>query len=299
MTHIQEFLHAKKTQLRPSSYESYKLWLTRYEQAGDLDTFKKIVLLRWPKCGRLAMSILQAYFKYLGERQLPRPTSTELRLPRIPIDHHEPITEAEHIALISQYVPNTFQGLRNRLLFSLLNDTGIRVGELCALQIHEIDFVLHCASITSEKSYEKRTVFWSPGTQALIEKYLPMRIELSDDTHLLINLTNKKRLTPRGIQLVMADGLKAAGITRTLSPHSYRNKWTVDRRDWPLAALQKALGHRNPYTTINIYSRLNEREYGTLATNHFYESQKGREKQTNIKNEQDQIFAADRRQRGD
>jgi len=53
-------------------------------------------------------------------------------------NHHRAITESEYNKVIAEVRTNTFLSLRDAVMIRLLWDTGVRVSELCDLNLTQI-----------------------------------------------------------------------------------------------------------------------------------------------------------------
>ena len=144
---------------------------------------------------------------------------------------------------------------RDYAILQVFLQTGIRVSELCALTREDIDFERRLLRITSGKGLQARTIeLEKKGIQA-IRSYLAVRPETLS-TALFLNYQGE-RLSPRGVQKMLGKYLKAAGITKKISPHSLRHTFATYKAERGVSpyVLREWLGHARLDTT-QIYVHL-------------------------------------------
>jgi site-specific recombinase XerD len=199
-----------------------------------------------------------------------------IRTPRISQKSHRAVTEAEYNKIISVIPSNEFLFLRDLVMIRILWDTGVRVSELCDLEITNIDENKNSAIISTKKNGKKRIIVWSKETHELLMKYMPIRLELHKihKTTALFIGTEKGtgwslRLTARSVQRRLAFYVNRAGINEKITPHSFRHGWAHKRRDQnaPLAFIQRGLGHLNPISTF-VYEQYCDNEFEQKAMNY-------------------------------
>lgn len=159
--------------------------------------------------------------------------------------------------------------LQKKVAINLLWDTGVRVSELCDLNVVQLDLDNCRANIKTKKVGDSRYIFWSPETNNLLSKYMTLRNSIDSSPYLFTGNaphSRGRRITTRSIQRWIAESCKKAKITRKISPHSFRHGWGHDKRDKgaPLAFIQKGLGHRNPISTF-VYMKYHDKDFEKTA----------------------------------
>jgi integrase/recombinase XerD len=164
----------------------------------------------------------------------------------------------------------------------MLWDTGVRVSELCDMDVSQIDEEKHSAIIQTKKTSKKRIIVWSEATHKLLLKYLTIRLELhkyNQATALFIGWKKDNgwtsRLTSRSVERRIKWYVDRAGIKEKITPHSFRHGWAHQRRDQnaPLAFIQRGLGHSNPASTF-VYEQYNDVEFERNANTYLKSSKK-------------------------
>lgn len=134
--------------------------------------------------------------------------------------------------------------LRNEIIIEMLYHTGLRVGELCALDrssIHDRQFVV------IGKSKEPRVCFITRQIEIKLNNYINLRADNSDA--LFVANQNGKRITPHNIQDIFRKISKRSGIIAT--PHTMRHSFATrlieDGVD--IRYVAAFLGHQSLQTT--------------------------------------------------
>jgi integrase/recombinase XerC len=133
--------------------------------------------------------------------------------------------------------------------------TGLRVSELCALTLHDIDLTNKTLYVRSGKGMSARSIeLEKKGIQAL-KSWLVIRPH-DAGVHLFLNRDNEP-LGERGVQKLLAKYCQLAGITKRISPHSLRHTFASYKAEAGVSPfqLQQWLGHSSLDTTT-IYVHL-------------------------------------------
>ena len=147
------------------------------------------------------------------------------------------------------------------LIVTFLLETGIRVSELCGLNIHDVDFSDKSARVVGGKGNKDRMVLYTDQTAEVLDCWIVLRekLDLVDDDALLVN-SKGKRITPRGIQKLMDRIAEDANISKKrLSPHVLRHNFATGllERGADIVSIQRLLGHANIQTT-RVYLEIND-----------------------------------------
>jgi len=147
------------------------------------------------------------------------------------------------------------------LIVTFLLETGIRVSELCGLNLHDVDFKDKSARVVGGKGNKDRMVLYTEQTAEVLDSWIALRERkhLVDDDALLVN-SKGKRITPRGIQKLMDRIAEDAGISKNrLSPHVLRHNFATGllERGADIVSIQRLLGHANIQTT-RVYLEIND-----------------------------------------
>jgi integrase len=150
-----------------------------------------------------------------------------------------------------------------------LGTSGLRVGELCNLQLNDLFYDENRIRVEFGKRGVARNTLFSPKCQELVKEYLAEREVLKSpgDCVFWKDVLGKKRLTPRFVYLGLLDIGKQAFVQRKLYPHLLRHFFTTRLiKKVPLKVVQRWLGHKSMETTGG-YIDLSERVEGDYFSN--------------------------------
>lgn len=136
--------------------------------------------------------------------------------------------------------------VRNRAILSLLYASGIRVSELCSLNIND----LHENRFTVVgKGRKPRLCFYDDRTAYLVDEYLALRKDSGEA--LFITASNGKRVTPGSIQDLFKILRKRCSISKKITPHTLRHSFATNllRNNANMRYIQVMLGHESLQTT--------------------------------------------------
>jgi integrase/recombinase XerC len=153
-------------------------------------------------------------------------------------------------------------GLRDRAVLELLYGSGLRVGELCALDLEDVDLRSPSLRVTGKGRKQRHVPVSKPAAAALGAYLSGSRGELlakreppPDPSALFVN-SRGGRLGPRSVRALLAKYLSAEGHAR-LSPHALRHSFATHLLDGgaDLRSVQELLGHESLATT-QIYTHV-------------------------------------------
>ena len=171
-------------------------------------------------------------------------------------------TEDQIRDLLRQPDLSTFTGFRNYTIMCLMMDTGVRIGELLAVNLQDLVVELGVPQeikIRQPKNRKERLLPLSPPTQGVLKKYLEVRQKavVRSIPYLFPNLDCQK-IGVRTIQESIHQYGQRAGIENVrVSPHTFRHTfakmWVMAEGD--ILSLQEMLGHSSVEMVKN-YARL-------------------------------------------
>ena len=150
---------------------------------------------------------------------------------------------------------------RNCLIMETLYATGMRVSELIAVKLRDIDFKRGIIKVIGKGS-KQRIVPIYPSLLKKLEDYLALRQEYfvkeRDAGYLFLN-QNGSMLTRQHIWNIVKQTCTAYNITQHLSPHTLRHSFATHMlsNGADLRTLQIFLGHSNISTT-EIYTHVTD-----------------------------------------
>ena len=197
------------------------------------------------------VSALRRYFAYLRrEGVLATDPSTALRSPtgdgRLPrvLDH------TDISVLLDGPSPDDephWRRLRDDAVLEVIYGSGVRVGELCGLDLDSLDLRAGAVSVWGKGSKERRVPLSAPAVGAL-RAWLAIRSEVVPVEAGAAVFGNERgaRLTPRDVRRII-DRRSA----RPTHPHALRHSFATHLLDGgaDLRAVQELLGHADVATT--------------------------------------------------
>jgi len=146
---------------------------------------------------------------------------------------------------------------RDHLMFTLLLQTGIRLGGLVRLKVKDVRCAQRTLRVDGKGGIE-RSVYLPSKLRRVLKSYIAMMNLNADDA--LFPSRNGGALGRRQVQLRFHHWLKKAGIKRHLTVHSLRHTVAMNlyRESGDLRLVQTALGHRHISTT-EIYARVEDK----------------------------------------
>jgi integrase/recombinase XerD len=145
----------------------------------------------------------------------------------------------------------------NLAIILTLGYSGLRVGELCALDVDDIDFSDGVINVRSGKGDKGRIALIEEKTVKALKDYLDARKATSGPLFLS---THRQRIKVRAIQLMIKRVAREANITKDVTPHVLRHTFatTLLKQGADIRIIQQLLGHASVATT-QIYTHLDDR----------------------------------------
>lgn len=229
-------------------------------------------------------TLLRRYVAWLGQRKLARrsiarkvsavrsflnwavvtdriPADPSVGLERPKLDRPLPkmLRPATASALMTLPPDDDAGGVRDRAVLEVLYGSGVRVAELCALDVDDLD-LRHSTAIVMGKGRKERKVPLSPPAVAALRRYLsearPQLLTPTSPTGALFLGARGKRLGPRAVRAMMERLLSAEGAT-VVGPHGLRHSFATHLLDGgaDLRSVQELLGHADLATT-QVYTHV-------------------------------------------
>lgn len=206
------------------------------------------------------VSGLRSFFRYLTlEGYLEADPTELLESPKLGLHLPEVLTVAEIDAMIAAIDPTKDEAQRDRAMMETLYGCGLRVSELVNLEMSRV-YASEGYLIVRGKGDKERMVPMSDTSVAEITAWLDDRQRLpvkpGEENILFLNRRGHRLTRQRAFQIVK--GLaEAAGIRKTISPHTLRHSFATHLLEGGanLRAIQQMLGHESIATT-QIYIHL-------------------------------------------
>ena len=140
----------------------------------------------------------------------------------------------------------------HRLIFEVLEESGLRVSELCNLLVARIDFKTNLIYVHQGKGSKDRITVIGNRLREKLQLYLEGRTN-----KYLFESGRRTKFTSRRIEQICKRYKEKAGLTKELTPHVFRHVWNTALATAGLSAERRALlaGHDSE-STQKIYTHL-------------------------------------------
>lgn len=278
-TYLEQFLQYLQNERNYSvhtrkAYQSdlaqfHEFLLSEYGQTVRFDAINRMMVRRFlghlvekqnqPRSINRKLACLRSFFQFMVKRGVISASpaanlfsmKTEKRLPKV-------LTYSEIAEAIEQIDITPIDGLRNRLILELLYGTGMRVGELEKLNIHDFDFYNEFIQVRG-KGAKSRLVPFGSVIRKTVKAYLERRHELeprSGEGALLIN-AHKNRLTAGVMRTIVHRLLAPVAQEDHRNPHLLRHSFATHllEEGADLSSVKEMLGHSSLSTT-QVYTHV-------------------------------------------
>jgi integrase/recombinase XerC len=210
---------------------------------------------------RLQFSALRAFYKFLADRKRLRVDPLrELQLPKVEKKLPLVLTrqQIEELLASPSKVPKQraapeWMPLRDIAIMELFYSSGLRLSELSALDVDDVDLYTESVRVFGKGRKERVCPIGAPALEA-IQKY---RSAANVHSRALFINKSRKRISPRSIWLILKRYLRHTSIPISISPHKLRHSFATHMLDRgaDLRSVQALLGHASLSTT-QIYTHV-------------------------------------------
>ena len=179
------------------------------------------------------------------------PDKSVQKLPQI-------LTSKEVELLLEQPECTDMKGYRDRAMLELLYATGIRVSELIALDLHDLN--VSAGVVRCHGREKERMIPLYPAAIKALSEYAefirPQMISNPDEESLFVNISGD-RMSRQGFWKIIKTYQTKAKIEKTITPHTLRHSFAAHllENGADLRSIQEMLGHADISST-QIYSQL-------------------------------------------
>lgn len=208
---------------------------------------------------RIISGIKSFYRFLLLENRIEEDPTFLFETPKIGLKLPEVLTLEEIDAILDVIDVSDALGQRNRAMFEMLYSCGLRVSELVNLQISNLFLADEYISVIGKGNKQrlvpisqkaiKEIGYWMEYRNGMIPKK-------GDEDTLFLNRRGA-RLTRVMVFHLVKEYAEAAGIKKSISPHTFRHSFATHLLEGGanLRAIQEMLGHQSILTT-EIYTHV-------------------------------------------
>src|SRR5437899_1180864 len=210
---------------------------------------------------RLQFSAIRAFYKFLSDRKKLRiDPLRQLQLPKVEKKLPIVLTRQQIEELLNaplkvakQRAAPEWMPLRDAAIMELFYSSGLRLSELAALDVEDVDLYTESVRVLGKGRKERVCPVGAPALEA-VQQYRSAATVHSDA--LFIN-NSRKRISPRALWLILKRYLRHTSIPISISPHKLRHSFATHMLDRgaDLRSVQALLGHASLSTT-QIYTHV-------------------------------------------
>lgn len=205
------------------------------------------------------LSSMRSFFKYLVKNGVINQSPVEvIASPSFYVEKPDTLTLEEINQLRSVISLKNANGLRDRLILELLYSSGITSVEMLSLGERVFDLDRREMYVSNGKS--RRVVFFSERTREFFKRYVEAKKEKYKERYnpdiLFVN-GSATRLSDRSLRRLIDRYAERAGITREISPYSFRHTFAVHMlsHGMDILYLKELMGHATLEST-KVYQEL-------------------------------------------
>jgi len=203
------------------------------------------------------LASIKSFYKYLvREKLLPGSPAKLVKSPKLPKSLPKVLPVDEMFAILEMPSQKTVLGLRDKAILELLYGGGLRISELCGLNLLDVDRSGRIVRVMGKGSKERLVPVNAQAIRSL-EAWLARRGELfavphpEQDLEAVFLNYRGGRLTPRSIGRHLDTYVLQCALQRKVSPHALRHSFATHLLGGgaDIRSIQELLGHASLSTT--------------------------------------------------
>lgn len=266
--YLEEFLHHLKVEkkMAQNTLEAYKRDVMDFfvfveetgaqevEAVSNTDVVSYLLKLKGENKSAATvnrkLASLRAYYNFLQEKgRITANPTTGIKSPKIERKELAYLSLEEVDRLLA--IPDaSVRGIRDRAILELLYATGIRVNEIIAANVADVNLRIGFFTCPGEFGKARIIPIGRPARKAVEEYIFDARDlllkERKSENALFVNYYGQ-RMTRQGLWKILKEYAEKAGISNKLTPHTLRNSFAVHmiQNGADLKSLQDLLGHED------------------------------------------------------
>lgn len=210
------------------------------------------------------LSALRSYFRYcIRQDWCKNNPADDVRAPKSPKPLPKTM-DVDEVTLLLDFKRNDWLGIRDRAILELLYSSGLRISELCSIDIYDLDLSDASLRVTGKGGKSRDLPVGKQAIDAIKAWHRARPEKANEKSHQAMFISSRgTRVSARSIQKQLRNYGITQGINSPLSPHMLRHSFASHMLEssGDLRAVQELLGHANISTT-QIYTHL---DYQHLA----------------------------------
>lgn len=206
-----------------------------------------------PASVNVRIRVLRTFFMVLyAEEVIERNPALNVSLMRQDVDTVQPLTEEELRRFMKAPDQRQWAQWRDYVIMIMILDGGYRLGEICALEKHEIDFARKQITLPASKNKNRksRVLPMSTETMRLLKQLITESAQHFESSY-VFTTNYGEQLSEKTIQKSFDNYAERAKLGRNVSPHVLRHNFATMAAENGMSVfhLQKLMGHAEIATT--------------------------------------------------
>ncbi|MBQ1352100.1 MAG: site-specific tyrosine recombinase XerD [Oscillospiraceae bacterium] len=205
------------------------------------------------------ISSLRCFYQFLEREGIAKQNPVQgITLAKVERKLPEILTSKEVELFLEQPKCVDCKGCRDRAMLELLYATGIRVGELIALNVDDLNLSLSFVHCVGRK--KSRNIPLYPTAVQILSDYVqeirPQMVASEEEKALFVN-RNGMRMSRQGFWKIIKSYQEKAHIQKDITPHTLRHSFAAHllENGADLRSIQEMMGHADISST-QIYTRI-------------------------------------------
>ncbi len=210
------------------------------------------------------LAAIRSFFKFCLQQGLVDDNPARMVMtPKLDRPVPEFLSENEMARFLDEPDKVDVLGLRDRAILELFYDTGIRLSELCGIDLADMSLEDRMLRVRGKGKKERLVPFGRKAVDRM-DAYLRLRPTLLGanfgESAVFVNYRGT-RISPRSVERLVDKYVKRSLLRRGVSPHALRHSFASHLlgRGADLRVIQELLGHESLATTQK-YTHLNVRQ---------------------------------------
>lgn len=267
--HIDDKNYSKRTKLE-YSYDIRKFlnYFDEVKSPADLDALTIDDLRKYirtlndnsPSYKARQIKVLKSLWTFLYKEEIiTTMTASKLETPKIN-EHEIKTLDYEQVDRLLEEVSKKEDNIsiRDKAIVTLFLGTGIRVSEMCGIDMNDIDFK-NATILVHRKGGDTKSVRFGQEVEDALKEYIEISRPVLNKENLPALFIGKKfnRMTPRGMEKMLDKYKNQAGINVKITPHTLRRTFgtTVYNETGDIYLTATALNHANIDITRKYYAK--------------------------------------------
>lgn len=205
-----------------------------------------------------SIASIKAFYRYLIKEGLVKTDVSDcLKAPKVERKEPDILSPEEMERLLEQPSGDSYKEIRDSAMLELLYATGIRVSELIALKISDVN--MQMGFLICQDGGRERMVSFSNEVREALRQYLIKardHMTANEARDILFVNCSGAPMSRQGFWKLVKSYAKKAGISKDITPHTLRHTFAAHmvENGTDLKSVQEMLGHADISTT-HMYVR--------------------------------------------